>query len=164
MEHTYRNALASLIKAVRADSEGLNDELEQAEILLEQDEQPTGQLKLTPGTWKVSTHDDNGDIVIRDAGNKIVANLSTDKYGKEDEEYQQSEADAQAIVKAVNNTFGKGINPEAVEGMFNALKATVARINGEWDNSTLVAYGLLGEMTSDILRVAQDAIQSATIK
>lgn len=169
MEHIYRNALASLIKAVRADSEGLNDELEQAEILLEQDEQPTGQLKLTPGTWDVHStgllpHKFEIHLPTDIDGENPIADI----HGTE----EQAEANARAIVTAVNNTFGKGLRPEKYIGVIEALTGML-----KW--ASLTAKPLLGEdklpkgfekwqaaLIDALLdpKTAKAAIQSATIK
>jgi hypothetical protein len=50
-------------------------------------------------------------------------------YGEPDllnlEETPNAEANAEAIVHAINNTYGKGINPESVSEMYNTLQGVV---------------------------------------
>lgn len=40
----------------------------------------------------------------------------------------------------------------------SALRAIVARVNGEWDQPDLVAFGALGDLSADVLRIAAAAI------
>jgi hypothetical protein len=44
------------------------------------------------------------------------------------------EATSAAIVSAINNTYGKGINPESVPDMFNQLTAVHFYLRGMGDN------------------------------
>lgn len=48
-------------------------------------------------------------------------------------EYYPAETDSAmdfAIVHAINNTYGKGINPESVSEMYNALVMVVGELDG----------------------------------
>jgi hypothetical protein len=61
-------------------------------------------------------------------------------------------ANAQLIITAVNS----------YDDMLEALKAIKARLNGEFDHPSLVAYGPLSDSeTDDILGYAEEAIQKA---
>lgn len=51
------------------------------------------------------------------------------------------------------------------ETQVNALRAIVARLDGEWDNPHLLAYGVLYvDPDTDIRRIAEDAIDNFEIK
>ena len=48
----------------------------------EKNENENENARHTPGPWRVSAHDDNGDIVVRDYNmGAIVANCSEEFYG-----------------------------------------------------------------------------------
>jgi len=55
------------------------------------------------------------------------------KDWKDKADIDRMDVNAEAITTAVNNTYGKGINPEAVEGLLEALKTvkTVIFNNGQ---------------------------------
>jgi len=88
---------------------------------------------MTQGTWVV-THDEHiqadSDIgyFIADCGFK---NSNKDFAFKHN---------PHAIVHAINNTYGKGINPESVSDMYNALKVLSAYFEeGEiYDNIQII--------------------------
>jgi len=44
--------------------------------------------------------------------------------------YQLSTCNTLAITHAINNTYGKGINPESVPDMYNALQMVVDELDG----------------------------------
>lgn len=70
------------------------------------------ELKMTPTPWKI---DSEGDIYSPGHGaNGCVTNSMSG--------YEISPSNAEAIVKAVNNTYGKGINPEFVGDLLTALE------------------------------------------
>ena len=49
----------------------------------------------------------------------------------------------------------------AAPDMLEALTAAKARINGEWDNPSLVKFGPLGTETDDVLTILSTAIVKA---
>ena len=48
---------------------------------------------------------------------------------------------------------------EAFFELFHALEAIRARVNGEWDNSSLTRYGPMSLTADDIARIAEDALK-----
>ena len=61
-------------------------------------------------------------------------------YGEPDllnlEESPNAEVNAEAIVSAINNTYDKGINPESVPDMYNALQGVVLILQILKENET----------------------------
>lgn len=75
------------------------------------------QNKMSPAPWKIAATPSQTGGSLSDAnGNKFLRVYS---YSNTKEE------DASAIVSAVNNTYGSGVNPEAVPDLLKALKAMV---------------------------------------
>jgi hypothetical protein len=60
-----------------------------------------------------------------------------------------AQANAAAITHAINNTYGKGINPESVPDMFNALQ-TIDEI-------------LHAETMGEVCKIIKDILNKATI-
>lgn len=140
-----------------------------------------GKLKITEGTWKVVKELDSeatdylGKEVIKmlqvrtnefeknpmmgDSRGCIVCDFEK-AHGHRDHAYDEAEANAKAIVKAVNNTYGKGINPEAVEDMKEALKLAheVLLLALIWDFNSATKDRL------DDFEKAKDAISEALKK
>lgn len=79
--------------------------------------------EMTPTPWKVYIADKDTfypgiESTIKGSGNPSVC-----VYGEKNETAGiRGKANAQAIVSAVNNTFGAGINPEAVQDLMNAIQ------------------------------------------
>lgn len=75
------------------------------------------------GKWKVPTTDWTDEaatnILAGDNSNELIAQACVNVYSN----YEQAAATAQGICRAMNGTFGKGINPDAVLQLFNALRA-----------------------------------------
>jgi hypothetical protein len=62
--------------------------------------------------------------------------------------YLTGNGDTHAINHAINNTYGKGINPESVPDMFNALTLIELNLNGAIDEQ------VTAKMIRDILKNA----------
>ena len=69
--------------------------------------------KMTPTPWGVFPDGDGTEIGIQRVGDyaDVIASLFCEPMDDE------TKANASAIVSAVNNTYGAGINPEIVSGM-----------------------------------------------
>lgn len=73
------------------------------------------KLKITEGEWEAVKYSDNR-LGVGAKGKPTGSQVCImNKFRSE------TEANAKAIVKAVNNTYGKGIDPEAVPDMKEAL-------------------------------------------
>lgn len=85
------------------------------------------KLNITPGPWRLCESSKMVGIhkVIRnseDYGSWQIAFIAPDAWELKLDGQQESDANATAIVTAVNNTYHKGINPEAVPEMYNMLR------------------------------------------
>lgn len=73
-------------------------------VLLDSDTQTTVAANFLYGflftPWKTSTHMDNGDVVVRDATNRIIANFSCDA-GSHPNRLRQQDIDQYAILFSV---------------------------------------------------------------
>lgn len=85
------------------------------------------KLNITPAPWM--HFKSGGDRIITDADGDIdiCKMLGPHKFGQD--------SDAEAIVKAVNGTYGIGVDPEAIENMKVALHEFInwAEKNAMWD-------------------------------
>lgn len=85
---------------------------------------------MTQGTWVVDpagySFTDFGVISKKYAGGTFVAGRCNNNFK------ELSTCNTLAITHAINNTYGKGINPESVPDMFNALQSLKAYfVDGE---------------------------------
>lgn len=71
---------------------------------------------------------------------------------------EEDKANSIAIVSAVNNTYGKGINPEAVQDLLECLKNIVSVAVDRWRPLPATSY------EKNCLSSARAAIEKATIK
>lgn len=79
------------------------------------------KANMTQGTWVSS---DTYCIVEINKG-------SIDLWGIDDDRcMHDAQANAAAIVHAINNTYGKNINPESVPDMYNVLQMVVDELDG----------------------------------
>lgn len=74
------------------------------------------KLNITPGPWAVSKHPDTNNVHYVDGLGCTQGRTATCYTGERPD-------DATAIVTAVNNTYHKGINPEAVPDMLEFLQS-----------------------------------------
>lgn len=74
------------------------------------------QNKMTPTPWSYE-YDDNGFYVIKAAG------MPSPYIAATGNESDWDGGNSEAIVKAVNSTYGAGINPEAVSDLRDALQS-----------------------------------------
>ena len=86
--------------------------------------------------------EDNDGTVLDNKGKLIVSTCTQDYEGMTDVAVDF------AIVHAINNTYGKGINPESVPDMFSAL--------------TLIEKDLRALNMVEIANKVQDIIKNAT--
>jgi hypothetical protein len=91
----------------------------------------SNKLNITPGPWYFSkgefngqVHDERavGSIVSKCKFKWIICEVHGDCWEHMIDENKESYDNAAAIVTAVNNTYHKGINPEAVPEMLSALR------------------------------------------
>jgi hypothetical protein len=108
------------------------------------------KLNITPGPWSARRPEDSNGYSYVDGKDSELGRTATCYDG---DIYPDNAA---AIVTAVNNTYHKGINPEAVPEMLECLKMSVAIFEamGIKDNSRIV-----GEQYGKI----KSAIQKATL-
>jgi len=71
-------------------------------------------------------HNKDGNVL--DHNGKYILSVSAHGYRVETDNATES-----AIVHAINNTYDKGINPESVGDMFNALTLIELNLNGAID-------------------------------
>ena len=90
------------------------------------------KLNITPGPWYFSKGEFNGtqhnetalgSIMAKTEWNWVIAKVQSSCWENQLEEDKESYDNAAAIVTAVNNTYHKGINPEAVEELLQVTKA-----------------------------------------
>jgi len=119
------------------------------------------KLNITPGPWEYSPNRFNspnskdfaiGSIVSQKEDWFITEVQQCCGYHRL-EDNTESEANAAAIVTAVNNTYHKGINPEAVPDMLDALKMALQTL--------IVNYPLYKECPE--YEFISKAIQKATL-
>lgn len=79
----------------------------------------TDKMTPTPGPWKVvpARYPENACTSIY-SGRKEISIVSNSQAVPAPE----SDYNAEAIVSAINNTYGAGINPEAVPDLLQAIK------------------------------------------
>ena len=80
-------------------------------------------IQHTQGKWSILDTEDNSPLIYCEQKAKTIAEVNP-KCGAHYSitETDEVQANAQLIVDAVNNTAGKGINPNAVPGLLEALK------------------------------------------
>lgn len=90
------------------------------------------KLNITPGPWYFSKGEFNGtqhnetalgSIMAKTEWNWVIAKVQSSCWENQLEEDKESYDNAAAIVTAVNNTYHKGINPEAVPEMLSAMRS-----------------------------------------
>ena len=87
------------------------------------------KLNITPGPWEYHAetyNTDNRDRVSIGSikgGDWFIAEIQNSCNENNLSDDEESEANATAIVTAVNNTYHKGINPEAVEELLQVAKS-----------------------------------------
>jgi hypothetical protein len=102
--------------------------------------EPAGVPEITKGKWELS---DGNDIFVKNGDNLTIIAEMDDKYNP------FWDVDALAICNAVNNTYGKGIDPEAVPELVEALKEAIKeipnRIYGQGESYKNPTYTLIEE-------------------
>ena len=95
------------------------------------------KLNITPGPWYFSKGEFNGEqhnetalgsIMAKTEWNWVIAEVQSSCWENQIEEDKESYDNAAAIVTAVNNTYHKGINPEAVPEMLEAIECALSDI------------------------------------
>jgi hypothetical protein len=92
------------------------------------------KANMTQGTWE-----SNLDAIV-DINKGSINLWGIDRVGR----HHNTTPNALAIVSAINNTYGKNINPESVPDMFNALQS-------------LKAYFVDGENYDEICNILKNA-------
>lgn len=89
------------------------------------------KLNITPGPWYFSKGEFNGEqhnetalgsIRAKTEWNWVIAEVQSSCWENQIEEDKESYDNAAAIVTAVNNTYHKGINPEAVPELLQLVE------------------------------------------
>jgi len=107
--------------------------------------------QMSNGEWKAKPYQDN---FIISTNSDWIAEVNGGKELLTDIAPKEGIANVEAIVTAVNETYGKGIDPACVSEMFYALKAFLAASNATKDrNSRLLSAAIQ----------AKSAIEKATI-
>lgn len=109
--------------------------------------------KMTPTPWALSNIDEEGDARVISRAIGLYANQICLPPHKDLESAENWCLNAQAIVSAVNNTYGAEINPECVPSMLDALKEIHDIWGQEW-----------GWRDHPAFLKAKAAIEKATIK
>lgn len=92
---------------------------------------------MTNGEWSIDLVSDS-DVIIKSIRHTTYAVASL-----VDKQNEDAVASGYAIISAVNNTYGKGINPESVEKSFNWMDKVEIYLKSKWDED-LTARKLLG--------------------
>lgn len=84
---------------------------------------------MTPTPWLIdsSDYDECRDQIIS-SFSMSYANLICQSPSKALSSYKHWEANADAIVCAINNSYGKGLDPNAYVSVFNMLEECVSQI------------------------------------
>lgn len=77
---------------------------------------------MTPQEIKYNYSLKRHSYVFTQSGKGYLAEIDCSSYPETKEGQRDADENAELILRAVNNTFGKGINPKAVEDMLNACK------------------------------------------
>lgn len=136
--------------------------------------------KITPAPWEVTNPvNTNGYYGISvptgeyiSPNNRLMtaivwSGIPGTLYGIKGESEEQRKANAEAIVSSINNTYGKGINPEAVPELLSILTEI---ISVDEDRPLFDQYDHYYKETSQsdslqiLLMKAKAAIGKATIK
>lgn len=103
--------------------------------------------EITPTPWR--------NAVTHILGN---APVTICRFGDDNKNW---EVDRSAIVSAINNTYGSGINPEAVPGLMDAIVELVSAFDNLVEQGdTTVAKNRINRYVGE----AKAAIEKATIK
>lgn len=111
-------------------------------------------VNMTLGKWETGTNDDNGETVIRSDDGRILTNLECDRYHLSDKEIADN---AKAICTAVNNTYGKGYDPAAIEELYKALTdlaERAIRCRGILQNTNSENKGYWGILDTETAKTA----------
>lgn len=119
------------------------------------------QNKMTPTPWKIRKHKSwSTNVVGKDELNDICEMSGTHSKSIQN-------ANASAIVSAINNTYGAGINPEAVPELIKAAIALLAyeQKEGLFDDYVNNGDGYSPTLeVSGTLRIILNAIKSTIEK
>ncbi len=108
--------------------------------------------RITQGDWKSKGVDADGSLLIRVKGRAIpVARILTESKISYKCALEQHE-NTKAICKAVNNTYGKGIDPEKIETVIKRLSEIV-----RYHNDPKYA-DMCDQATEDTTSTAMDAL------
>jgi len=121
------------------------------------------KLNITPGPWIFSKGKHNGAKPDPNSIGSIqgttetlwcIAEIQGDCAENGLDGQEESEANSAAIVTAVNNTYHKGINPEAVPEMLECIKMSVAIFEATGIKDT---SGIGGKQYNKIKQATQKA-------
>ena len=117
------------------------------------------KLNITPGPWYFSKGEFNGEqhnetalgsIRAKTEWNWVIAEVQSSCWENQIEEDKESYDNAAAIVTAVNNTYHKGINPEAVPEMLTIITG-ITMLSSE------------GKVPDSVIQAAKTILQKATL-
>ena|ERR1700685_2014453 len=101
--------------------------------------------KMSPAPWKIKATPSQTGGAISDANGNMFLRVYSSSNTKEQ--------DASAIISAINNTYGKGIDPSSVPELFRTLKNLVEYF--DW---------LIGDISFHAYKEAKAALDKAIIK
>jgi len=106
---------------------------------------------ITPGNWELRNSTELGDknkyytAISSGTWQELASVVTSVNDGRDKpEEDTEGKENAKAIVTAVNNTYGKNINPEAIDGLVSAMKSIVA-ITNPYSVDTMTKINALAE-------------------
>jgi hypothetical protein len=86
-------------------------------------------LGITPGELNYYDRYEGENAVAIKAGNTAIAEIIGEVWSEGEVSKEQAKANAKAICTAVNSTYKKGYNPEAMEGLYKALENELKHLN-----------------------------------
>jgi hypothetical protein len=115
--------------------------------------------KMTPTPWKIERSINNSIVSVAGDFKVATATLYRSSYKRihnGTESADVANANASAIVLAVNATYGNGIDPTAVADLYRSLNSLLLHImvRPEYDDEE-------GSELTDLIEIAQDALAKA---
>lgn len=105
---------------------------------------------MTKGEWSEEPH--NASFLT--ANNIGIARF----YDRMDDDYPNTRANICAVISAVNNTYGKGVNPESVEKMIACLDDIRSKTYSTNDGN------YRSDFTADLFKKIDEALTAAKLE
>jgi hypothetical protein len=131
--------------------------MKKLELTPEQISFTMSENKISQMPWYLDdTYNQDENISLIGADKKQIGNLFQDGCGNGD----KTPGNAKAIISAVNNTYGSGVNPEAVPDLLTALNELMAWAKSIEGNE--VSHGITNTPDS-IFSFSREAIDKAKL-